>query len=112
MIAPALMGRYLSPPGTVDPFWNTVTFLSHGVVSVIYALVVALAASRFKGLLAAAAGGLAGLLLYLANFFAFHYLLPIQWTGSELAVLLTHIVFGFLAAGMYKGLSARKSVAE
>jgi hypothetical protein len=108
-IAPAVMGRYLAPPETVNPVWNVITLFSHGVVSLVYGILIAFAASKLKGLLALAAGGLAAMLLYLVNFLAFTYLVQVPWTASESAVLLTHIVFGFLSAGLYKGLSARKS---
>jgi hypothetical protein len=47
----------------------------------------------------------------LLNLAVFHTLMAVDFTGTEMPVLVTHIVFSMIAAGVYKGLAARRSAA-
>ena len=112
MVSPTLMGRDLKPPGLVDPFRSAMTILAQAVVSVAYAFVIALLVTRLRGMWAVGLGMLIGVGLYALNFLVFHFLLTVDWTGGELAVLVTHVVFAAMAAGAYKGLAARRAGAR
>ena len=108
MVSPTLMGRDLKPAGAVDGFSSTLTVLAQLVVAVGYTLIIAAVVSRLRGMWAAALGGVVGLGLYVLNFLVFHFLLTVDWTGTEVPVIVTHVVFGMVAAGIYKGLAARR----
>lgn len=111
MVSPTMMGRDLKPEGLVDSSMSVVTVLGQFVVSLVYALVIAPLVTRFRGMWAVAVGGLIGLGLYLLNFAVFRLMLSDRWTGSELSVVVTHVVFSMVVAGAYKGMAARKVVA-
>jgi hypothetical protein len=48
-----------------------------------------------------------GLVLYLLNFGVVSLCLP-GLRGNEVSVIITHVVFGLVAAGVYRGLLRRK----
>jgi hypothetical protein len=110
LVSPTLMGRDLKPPGLIDPYRSVITVLAQLVVAIGYSLVIAPLVTRFRGVWAIGAGGLIGLALYGCNFCVFHFLLRVDWSNGELAVVVTHVVFGMLAAGAYKGLAARRAL--
>lgn len=108
MVSPSMMGRDLKPPGLVDASMTLVTLVAQLGVSIAYALAIAPLVSRFRGMWAIALGGIIGIGLYLLNLAAFRLVFTDQWTGSELPVIVTHVVFSMVVAGAYKGLAARK----
>lgn len=82
------------------------TWLIHLALSLLYGLIISRVVSGLRKGRAFFAGGMTGLLLYLANFAA----VSAFWTrlrGDEIAVVFTHIVFGLIAAGTYRGLLKR-----
>ena len=111
MISPTLMGRDLKPPGVVAPYHSGVIVLLHLVASVGYAGIIAFFAGHLRGLWAIGLGCLIGLALYAINYCIFHFWVDTTWTGTELPVVVTHVVFSMLAAGAYKGLASRRSSA-
>lgn len=112
LVSPTMMGRDLKPAGLVNPVRSIITVLAHAGAAVAYAVVIALLAGRLRGLWAVALGALVGLGLYAVNYCVFHFLPAVDWTGSELPVVVTHVVFSMFAAGAYKGLAARRSLAR
>lgn len=112
MVSPTLMGRDLKPPGELDAYRSTMTILAQAVTGVVYALIIALGVTRFRGLWAVGLGTLIGVGLYLVNLAVFKMAKGVDWSGSEWQVVVTHIVFGAVAAGAYKGLAARRSTAR
>ena|SRR6187200_2635638 len=112
MVSPTLLGRYLKPGGLVDTGRSLVTAVAEVGVSVVYTLILALVVTRLRGLWAIALGGVVGVALYFLNYALFRATASTDWTGSELPVLVTHIAFGMIAAGTYKGLAARRIVPD
>jgi len=110
MVSPTLMGRDLKPSGLLDGFPSTVTVLAQLAVAIGYTLVIAAVVTHLRGMWAIGVGGVVGLILYCFNFLVFHLLLTLNWTGTEVPVIVTHVVFGMVAAGLYKGLAARKDM--
>ena len=78
-------------------------WLLHLVLSVLYGLVIARVVSGIRKGRAFFAGALTSLLLYLTNFAAVSAFWP-RLRGDEIPVVFTHIVFGLIAAGAYRGL--------
>jgi hypothetical protein len=101
------MGRSLRPGGLVDPFANLITWLAQAAGSIVYGLVIALAVTHWRGLWAIGLGALIGLALYGLNLLAFHLATGLEWSRGEWPVVVDHLVFGFFAAGLYKGLARR-----
>lgn len=106
--SPVVMGRIL-PLDMQMPI--ILTWLLHLGLSVIYGLIIARIVAHLTQGRAVATGGLIGLGLYLLNFGMVSALWP-QARGSELTVIFTHVVFGLIAAGGYRGLLRRRAVFE
>ncbi len=112
MVSPSFMGRDVSH-GTALSAWGESTVVGgHFVLGICYALVLAPLVTHVRGMWAVVLGGIIGLALYGLNFCAFHFLLGVNWSGAEVQVIVTHVVFGLIGAGIYKGLAARKNVAR
>lgn len=102
--SPTVLGRSVSsfaPPLIVA--WTL-----HLMVCLIYGLIVSRAVAHLNFEKAILVGGVVGAALYVANFGIFSAFWP-GARGNELSVLLTHIVFGLLAAGVYRGLLRRSA---
>lgn len=108
MVSPTLMGRDLKAPGLVDPTGSFMTVVAQIVVSICYGLVITPIVYKLRGIFAILAGGVIGLILYALNFLFFHLAYGIGWSHLEPPVILTHVVFTMIAAGLYKGLAARR----
>ena len=98
------MGRMVPPELGMSLF---TTYLIHMVLSVVYGLIIGWVASSIHQLRAILAGGVVGLMLYLINLGAVSTWYP-QMRGNEFSVIVTHIVFGLIAGGAYRGLLRRK----
>jgi hypothetical protein len=101
---PTVLGRAL--PAS----WNIsilgIVFL-HLVLSVIYGFIISAVVINIRELRAVFTGGLVGVALYLLNFGVVSVCLP-ALRGNEVSVIVTHFVFGLIAAGVYRGLLRRK----
>lgn len=105
---PTVMGR--SVPATMMlPL--PVLWIIHLGVSVLYGLVTSLAISRLTSYRAILVGGFIGLLLYFGNWVIVSVCWP-AWRVDEVPVLFTHVVFGLIAAGAYRGLLRRRQPAS
>lgn len=98
------MGRPV-PPGVGLPL--PVVWAIHLGVSIIYGLIVSWAVSTLSQGRAILAGGAVGLFLNIVNVFVVTFAWPL-WRGNEGSVLFTHIVFGLIAGGAYRGLLRRR----
>jgi hypothetical protein len=112
LISPTLMGRELKPPGTVAPALSVAIAALHVLVSVCYALLLAPIVHRMSLWSALLTGAGFGLVLYLLNFLLFSQFFPhLVSRERELAAAVTHVAFGIVVAGAYKGMAKRR-VAE
>src|ERR1041385_3605260 len=103
--SPVIMGRAL-PAGLQLPLlW---VWLIHLAVSIVYGLIIARIIASLRQERAILTGGVIGLVLYVANFGIISTWWP-QLRGNEVSVVFTHVVFGLLAAGGYRGLLRRKA---
>jgi hypothetical protein len=102
-----VMGRPM-PPGVFLPL--PVLCLVHLAIAELYGLIISLFVTHITQGRAILAGGALGIALYVINF-GFVSLFAPDWRGSEIGVLFTHVVFGLIAGGAYRGLLRRKAVA-
>src|SRR5688572_11041074 len=98
--SPTVMGRSMGEPGGS----YLAALLPHLALSLGYAIVIGLAVELLRRVKAVIAGGTVGLVLYLVNWAVFHFLV-VDGTARELETLFTHVAFGLITAGAYKGLS-------
>ena len=98
--SPTIMGRTVTEPGG--------SFLlslgAHLALSIGYAIIIGLVVDKLRRVKAVIAGGIVGAVLFLINWAVFNFLVT-DGTARETVVLLTHLAFGLIAAGAYKGLS-------
>src|SRR2546421_5759452 len=103
-----IMGRAV-PAGVVLPL--PVICLIHLALAEIYGLIIARCLTNVTQGRAVALGGLFGLVLYGVNLAIVSIGMP-AWHGNEIGVLFTHIVFGLIAGGAYRGLLRRHAVPQ
>jgi len=101
--APVIMGRDLM--GQAASLWATT--LMHIGLAVVYGLIISVAVRRTTQLWALIIGALIGLVLYGINFGVVSVWFS-NARGNELSVAFTHLVFGAIAGGTYRGLLRRK----
>jgi hypothetical protein len=103
--SPAVVGR------TVTAELNApiaLIWMIHLAVCLLYGLIISRVVAGLKKERAIVAGGLTGLILYVANFGVTSVFWP-ALRGNEVSVVFTHIVFGLIAAGAYRGLLRRRA---
>ena len=84
-----------------------VVCIVHLAVSLLYGLIISRIVATLRRRPAFVAGALAGLVLYAINFGVVSTVWP-SLRGTEFSVLITHIVFGLITAGAYRGLLKRR----
>ena|SRR5437588_10443152 len=105
--SPVIMGRSL-PPTISLPL--VLLWTIHLLVAVVYALLISALVSRLRKERAILAGGVGGMGLYLLNLAIVSLVWP-ELRGHEVGVFFTHVVFGLIGAGAYRGLLRRKVTA-
>lgn len=83
--------------------------LVHLLIAEVYGLIISACVMHVTQGRAIVTGGIVGLILYFANLAIVSLAFP-AWHGNELGVLFTHVVFGLIAGGAYRGLLRRKAV--
>src|ERR1051325_2711667 len=99
-----IMGRIV-PPETGLPLVGA--WLIHLSISVLLGLVISRVVAGLRHWRATVAGALGGLLLYVLNL----AMVAVAWPelrGHEFRVVFTHVFFGLIAAGAYRGLLRRR----
>lgn len=103
-----IMGRPL-PAGILIPL--PVLCLLHLLLSEIYGLIISFFVSHLTQGKAFLTGGIVGIGLYLVNLAVVSWEFP-AWRTNEVAVLFTHVVFGLISGGAYRGLLRRTAVMQ
>lgn len=83
------------------------TVVLHLALAIIYGVLISFVVSHIRQMAAVLTGGVAGLVLYLINLGVVTLCFPAM-RGNEVSVFVTHVVFGLIAAGAYRGLLRRK----
>ncbi|HHY85574.1 MAG TPA: hypothetical protein GYA07_08585 [Verrucomicrobia bacterium] len=101
--APVIVGRTV--PETMGIAFPAALVIHLGA-SLLYGVIISVVAARFAQLRSLIAGAVAGLILYCLNLGIVTLIAP-ELRGNEIAVLFTHVVFGLIAGGAYRGLLRR-----
>jgi hypothetical protein len=107
-LAPVVVGRII-PAATGLP--SPAVWLIHLAVSLIYGFIISAAAARFRKARAILAGAGVGLILYFVNLGIVSALWP-SLRGNEVGIAFSHVVFGAIAGGAYRGLLKRSAVSS
>lgn len=103
MIAAIAMGEgVLPPPATFDLTILMVAMVVHFLLSVVFALVLALLIARIGFGAALAVGAAYGFALYLINFYGMTAIFPWFAMARNWVSIFAHVVFGLIAAWWYK----------
>lgn len=106
---PTVMGRWMEHPAEVKTSNGFVIAVMHMVLAIGYAFLIVPLVHRFTPTVAVLGGAGLGAILYLVDYVVLSRVFGTVFGERELMVFLTHIVYGMLAAGAYKGLAPRKS---
>lgn len=101
---PTIIGR------SVPPSWGMAAFaiiVIHLGLSIVYGVIISLVVARRREPGATLLGGLFGLVLYCLNLGIVSVWFP-ALKGTEVSVIVTHLLFGLVGAGAYRGLLRRK----
>lgn len=107
LFTPAIMGRQLPASWGINV---SGVVIIHLALSLLYGLIVSLTVMHVRQLRALLVGGVVGLVLYALNLAVVSLWIP-GLHNDEVPVALTHLVFGLVAAGAYRGLLHRPVVA-
>ena len=110
LTAAIIMGRdVLPPPATFDGPVMLIATLVHFALSIAYALALSVFISRLSMPLSLLAGAAFGLLLYAINMHGFTFVFPWFAVARDWITVATHVVFGIVAAAVYKTWPTRHS---
>jgi len=108
LAAAIVMGRaVLSPPASFDWEVMLVATLVHFALSIAYSVILSRVIARLGTALSLLAGIVFGLLLYGINMYGFTALFPWFEATRDWITVIAHVVFGIVAAAVYKLLSKR-----
>jgi hypothetical protein len=103
-LAPVVLGRTIPAAAGVPA---VLVWLIHLAVAILYGFVISAVAARFRKAKALLAGAVAGGILYLINLAIISALWP-SLHGNEIGIAFSHVVFGAIAGGAYRGLLKRQ----
>jgi hypothetical protein len=110
LTAAIVMGRQvLPPPATFDWSIMLVATLVHFALSIAYGLTLSLLISRLSTPRSLLAGAAFGLFLYAINMYGFTFVFPWFAAARDWITATTHVVFGMVAAAVYKTWPMRTS---
>ena len=103
LTAAIVIGRQaLPPPATFDWSIMLVATLVHFSLSIAYGLTLSVFISRLSTSLSLIAGATFGLFLYAINMYGFTFVFPWFAAARDWITAATHVVFGVVAAVVYK----------
>ncbi len=110
-ISSIVLGQHiLPPPASFNLTALIVAIITHSVISLASAILLAFIIHRW-GLLVGIIGGAAfGFCLYGINFFSLSYFFPWFYLIKGWPMMLSHIIFGAVAGGVYEALEVEKFV--
>lgn len=110
--ASLVMGEGVLVGESLTPVAIVVGLLTHFVLSVLYALLIAYIIHRGGVISGIIGGALLGLALYSINFYTFTYFFPWFFAMRNWVFVVAHGVFGALAGALYEALEVEIFVPE
>jgi hypothetical protein len=108
LVSPTVMGREIKYPGALDTNLAGIATILHFVSALVYAAIMMPLIHRFCYNNAWMIGAGMGLVTYLLSLAAFALFGDAAPYSRELPVLITHLAFGIVFTGAYKGLVKRR----
>ena len=108
LVSPTVMGREIKEPGAVDLGAAAMATGLHLFCAAIYGFLMMPLIHRFPYANAWLIGAAMGVILYLANLAAFALVADGAPYSREFPVFITHLAFGVIFTGAYKGLVKRR----
>lgn len=109
MIAAIVMGEGVLPSLATLPTFNLKVLMAamavHFILSIIFAIIIGGVVARFDLVMALIVGAVAGLVLYLVNFYGLTAFFPWFAMARNWISIFAHISFGIAAAWSYKALA-------
>lgn len=111
LLASIFLGEsILAPPATFNLTALTVALTTHFVLSISFTLTLAFLIHRWGLVVGIIGGALFGLALYSINFYTLTYFFPWFYAMRSWAVIVSHVVFGAVAGGVYESLEVEEFI--
>jgi hypothetical protein len=107
LVSPTVMGREIKDPGEINTNLSVIASVLHFVLAMVYASIMMPLIHRFTYNNAWLIGAALGLVLYVLNL-AVSAMFGGTPYARELPVFITHLAFGIIFTGAYKGLVKRR----
>jgi hypothetical protein len=108
LVSPTVMGREIKPPGALDFNAAILATVLHFLSALIYGAIIMPLIHRFRYSSAWLVGAAMGVILYVINLAVFSMFAGGAPYSRELPVFITHLAFGIIFTGAYKGLVKRR----
>ncbi len=92
----------LAPPATFDSTALLVAIITNVILSVGFTFIIAFSLHRWGTFIGIIGGAIFGLAIYLINFYSVSYFFPWFFALGSWPFVLTHIIFGAIAGGVYE----------
>jgi hypothetical protein len=110
-VAAIVLGQgVLPPPATFDPLVLLVALIVHFTLSIFLALLLAFIIHRWGLAVGIVGGALFGLAVYAITFYTFTIFFPWFFPVRSWIDILTLVIFGAVAGGVYEGLERERFV--
>ena len=109
LFASVFLGKdILAPPATFNSTALLVSIVVTLVLSIGFTFLIAFVLHQWGMLVGIVGGAVFGLGIYLINFYSLSYFFPWFFALSSWPFVLTHIIFGAVAGGVYEALEVEK----
>lgn len=110
-IASIFMGQsILPPPASFHLIALIIAIITHTIISIGSAILLAFIIHRWGLLVGIVGGAIFGLCLYGINFYSLSYFFPWFYLIHGWPMMVSHIIFGAVAGGVYEALEVEKFV--
>ena len=111
LLASVVLGSgILAPPATFSLSALLAGIITHYILSLGYALLLAYIIHRWGLIVGLVGGAMFGLALYALNFYTLTFFFPWFFAMRSWPVVLSHIIFGAVAGGVYESLEIEEFV--
>lgn len=108
LVSPTVMGREIKDPGAINGSLAGLATFLHFFSAIVYGLIMMPLIHRFTYANAWLGGAALGIVMYFLNLVGFTLFGGGAPYSRELPVFITHVAFGIVFSGAYKGLVKRR----